>query len=590
MNSHESIEATEKLFTRTQPRAFRDWTRFAVYALIIGLFAFLPVTHRLDRFEALVRDGFLKAVSWGKADSGIVLIEISETTLGEIGPWPWPRSYHAILVRLLDAWKAAALVLDLDLSEPIDPKNDRDLAQAFSRIETPFYLPVDLKLPKEKKFWVHGMPVVLEEGDGKKNWVHALPEFEKSARGVGHSDLAPDADGILRRFDPRVTEGKESHLFLPLRVAFERRKKSVPLLQEWASLEDPEGKVVIPWNETWDREFTRYNYADLIHSFYAIQKGLRPVIDPGKIAGKICLVGPSVSGITELKITPIHIAYPRIDIYAQVLNAALTGNWVRPVPLWGNILCLLGIGGLTLTLFVILRGAWPLMAGLLLVLGWIAFCFTAFTLWHLWFDAVYPVLLMLGLFIFSAIHVQMTATREKSHLFRLATRDGLTELYVIRHFRLIMNQIVREARVRKEPLSVILLDLDNFKKINDTYGHPAGDRVLKKTAEIILSFIRKRRPFREIDFAARYGGEEFILMLRKAGLKEAARVAAERIRKKIEATEFEWEGTRIPVTVSLGVATLHPGENVPDPMVHRADAALYQAKEAGKNRVCMETE
>jgi len=588
MTSHEPIEATEKLFTRTRSRPFRDWVRFGTYFLIIGLFAFLFGTHRLDHFEDLVRDSFLKHVTWGQGHPGVVLIEISETALDEVGPWPWPRSYHAIMARLLNEWKAAAVVFDLDLSEPTDPKNDQDLVQSLEKVDVPLYLPVDLKPQKEKKFWVHGMPVVLDSGEGKRSWIHAMPGFEKEARAIGHSYLLPDTDGTLRRFDPFITEGKESHLFLPLRVAFDQMKKPIPSPQEWKALEDPQGKMFIPWSDAWDREFTRYNYADLIHSFYAIQKGMRPVIDPGLIAGKICLVGPTTSRATELKVTPLNVAYARIGVYAQVLNAALTGNWVRPISFTGNFICLLGSGCLATILFVTLSGAWSLVAGLLLVLGWFAFCFGVLAKWHLGFYAVYPTLLMLCLFIFSAIYVQATATRERSHLFHLATRDGLTELYVIRHFRLIMNQIVREASVRKQPLSVILLDIDNFKKINDTYGHPAGDMVLKKTAALILSFIRKRRPFREIDFAARYGGEEFIIMLRKAGLKEAAEVAAERVRKKIEETKFEWEGKQIRVTVSLGVAVRHPGENVPDPMVHRADAALYKAKEAGKNRVCVE--
>ena len=432
------------------------------------------------------------------------------------------------------------------------------------------------------------MPVVLETGEGKRSWIHAMQEFEKKARAAGHSYLVPDTDGTLRRFDPFITEGKEGHLFLPLCVAFDQMGKTIPSPQERKRLEDPQGKILIPWSGAWDRGFTRYSYADLVHSFYAIQKGTRPVIDPARIAGKICLVGPTTSGATELKVTPLNIAYARIGVYAQVLNAALTGNWVRPVSFLGNVICLLGSGCLATVLFVTLSGAWSLVAGLLLVVGWFAFCFGVFATWHLWFYAVYPILLMLCLFIFSAIYVQVIATREKSHLFHLATRDGLTELYVIRHFRLIMNQIVREASIRKQSLSVILLDIDNFKKINDTYGHPAGDMVLKRTAALILSFIRKRRPFREIDFAARYGGEEFIVMLRKVGLQEAAEIVAERIRKKIEETKFEWEGKPIPITVSLGVSVLHPGENVPDPMVHRADAALYKAKEAGKNRVCAE--
>lgn len=589
MTSHEPIEATEKLFTRTRSRVFRDWVRFATYAMIIGVFAFLLGMHKLDRFEDLVRDGFLKRVTWGQVHPGIVLIEISETALDEVGPWPWPRSYHAVLARLLSQWKAAAIVFDLDLSEPTDLKDDLDLARGLSGIETPFYLPVDLRPQKEKKFWIHGMPVVLESGEGKMSWIHALPEFEKKARATGHSFLAPDRDGTLRRFDPFITEGKEGHFFLPLRVAFDQMKKSVPLPREWKIFEDFQGKVLIPWNKTWDRGFTRYNCADLIHSFYAVQKETRPVIDPESIAGKICLVGPTAFGAAELKITPLDNAYPRIWVYAQVLNAALTGNWVRPVSFLGNVLCLLGIGCLAAVLFVALGGAWALMAGLLLALGWFAFCFVVFAKAHLWFYAVYPALLVLSLFIYSAIYAQATAMREKSHLFHLATRDGLTELYVIRHFRLIMNQIVRESSVRKHPLSVILLDIDNFKKINDTYGHPAGDMVLKKTAAIILSVIRKRRPFREIDFAARYGGEEFIVMLRKADLRQAAEAVAERIRKKIEETRFEWEGKQIRVTASLGVAVRHPGENVPDTMVHRADAALYKAKETGRNRVCTES-
>ncbi|MBI4710902.1 MAG: CHASE2 domain-containing protein, partial [Candidatus Omnitrophica bacterium] len=242
MTSHEPIEATEKLFTRTRSRGFRDWIRFGTYFLIIGVFAFLLGTHRLDRLEDLVRDGFLKHVTWGQAHPGIILIEISETDLDEVGPWPWPRSYHAIMARLLSDWRAAAVVLDLDLSEPTDPKNDQDLAQSLEKVEVPLYLSVDLKPKKEKKFWVHGMPVVLDSGEGKRGWIHAMPEFEKEARGTGHSYLAADADGTLRRFDPFIAEGKESPLFLPLRVAFDQMRKPVPSTQEWGGLGDPQGK------------------------------------------------------------------------------------------------------------------------------------------------------------------------------------------------------------------------------------------------------------------------------------------------------------------------------------------------------------
>jgi diguanylate cyclase (GGDEF)-like protein len=154
---------------------------------------------------------------------------------------------------------------------------------------------------------------------------------------------------------------------------------------------------------------------------------------------------------------------------------------------------------------------------------------------------------------------------------------------------MILNQSVTDAKERKQPLAVILMDIDNFKKINDTYGHPAGDMVLKKAAQEISRCFRVKRASHQVDFAARYGGEEFIIMLRGAALQDAGFKVAERVRQTVEKAEFDWEGVKIPVTLSLGVAMLHEDENVPDLMVRRADEALYRAKKAGKNRVCLET-
>ncbi|HNX68360.1 MAG TPA: diguanylate cyclase [Candidatus Omnitrophota bacterium] len=581
-------ETTEKLFTRTRSRQYRDWMRVGVYLLIIGIFTLLCWGKHLDRFENLVLDGFLRSESTHRIDPSIVLIKISEQTLREIGSWPWPRRYHAVMARLLSEWGAAAVLFDIDLSTRAEPKDDQDLAQVLRKIPTPVYLPVDLKPQKERKFWIHGMPVVLDKDEGKMHWIRPLPEFVKSAKGVGHRHVAPDPDGVLRRFDPFWSQEGETYPFLSIPVGYDFLKRSVPSSLEWKRFMDDQGKVIIPWTSRWDEGFIYYNYADLVHSFYAVQKGLNPVISPDEIAGKICLVGVTTREGSESNTTPLEIAYPFLGTYAHVLNSVLTHNWIRPAPFWANLLCLIAIGIVAASLFMALRSSLSLLAGLLLGLSWFGFCFLVFLKAHWWFFSVYPLFLILILFIFSAVYVQFTATREKSHLFHLATRDGLTELYVIRHFRLIMNQIVREALVRRESLSIILFDIDDFKKINDTYGHPAGDMVLKKVAAIILSFIRKRRPFREIDFAARYGGEEFIVMLRKANLREAANGVAERIRQKVETTRFEWDGKTIPVRISLGVAMLHGGESVPDPMVHRADAALYKAKQTGKNRVCTE--
>lgn len=590
MNEQEPIETTEKLFGRTRTRKRRNWIRIGIPILIIAVFTVLFWTASFSRLENLVLDGYFRRFPLQKNFTDITLIGISEISLDEVGAWPWPRRYLAVIARLLDQWGAASIVFDLDLSEKTDPMDDADFAQALAGLKTPVYFSVDLKPVKERRFWLHGFPVTLEKAEGKKAWARPLPEFEKSAKGIGHRVLSEDVDGVLRRFDPFLTNGGEEYSFFPLTAAYGNLKKPVPAFGFWEPFSDEQGKVLIPWGYKKDAGPLRVDCSDIIHSYYGIVRGMTPVIQPEKFKDKICLIGLTATGHAEYRTTPLAASSPDLASYAQVLGAALNGSWMRPASFSANLIVLIGIGLLAACFFLVLRSPISFAAGLLLGLGWLGV--SAFLFWefHIWFYVTYPLILILTLFIFFAIYVQFSATRERSALFHLATRDGLTDLYVIRHFRLIMNQIVREAAARKESLSIILLDIDHFKNINDTYGHPAGDMVLKNVAEILTKYIRKKRPFSQIDFAARYGGEEFIIMLRKAGLAEASGRVGERLRKKIEEAKFEWGGKIISVTASFGVAFLHPGENVPDPMVHRADAALYKAKKSGRNRVCPETD
>jgi diguanylate cyclase (GGDEF)-like protein len=126
-----------------------------------------------------------------------------------------------------------------------------------------------------------------------------------------------------------------------------------------------------------------------------------------------------------------------------------------------------------------------------------------------------------------------------------------------------------------------MIDIDHFKKVNDTYGHQAGDFVLASTAKIILAKMRSS------DYVCRYGGEEFIAILPGTELAGAAR-AAEKIRQEIANFVYDLDGTTIPITASFGVAQLNPDKEDGKKTIARADAALYRAKQAGRNRVCIE--
>jgi two-component system cell cycle response regulator len=162
-------------------------------------------------------------------------------------------------------------------------------------------------------------------------------------------------------------------------------------------------------------------------------------------------------------------------------------------------------------------------------------------------------------------------------LHRMAMCDGLTGIYNKRYFLRTLEAEIERAGRRKRPLALVLFDVDHFKKINDTYGHLAGDAVLQGIAT------RASAEVRQTDCFARYGGEEFALLLGDADLESAA-VVAEKIRRLVEARPFTFEKLQIPVTSSFGVAALDEGLDAQG-LVQRADERLYAAKRGGRNRV-----
>jgi two-component system, cell cycle response regulator len=162
---------------------------------------------------------------------------------------------------------------------------------------------------------------------------------------------------------------------------------------------------------------------------------------------------------------------------------------------------------------------------------------------------------------------------------KLSITDGLTELFNHRHVHELLHEEFERSRRSGDPIAVAMLDLDRFKQVNDTYGHPTGDVILFETARIL------RETAREIDMIGRYGGEEFIAILPGTSEQEAARFA-DRVRERIESHVFRDDATEVRMTMSAGVAS-HPEFPVdnPDLLLKRADEALYAAKEGGRNRV-----
>jgi two-component system cell cycle response regulator len=164
-------------------------------------------------------------------------------------------------------------------------------------------------------------------------------------------------------------------------------------------------------------------------------------------------------------------------------------------------------------------------------------------------------------------------------IYRLTTIDGLTQIYNKRYFlETLEREIARSQRYRRS-LSLVMFDIDHFKKINDSYGHLAGDYVLKHLASTVKTKIRRE------DLFARYGGEEFAIVLPEIdGINSKA--FAEKIRQLVEKQDFRFENTRIQVTISMGVGAIDDEHGDAATLIKQADDFLYAAKSAGRNRVC----
>src|SRR6478609_1753461 len=164
-------------------------------------------------------------------------------------------------------------------------------------------------------------------------------------------------------------------------------------------------------------------------------------------------------------------------------------------------------------------------------------------------------------------------------IYRLTTVDGLTQIFNKRYFMDTIEREVARAHRYRRALSLVMFDIDHFKKVNDGFGHLAGDYVLKHLAQTVRTKIRRE------DCFARYGGEEFAIVLPEIDAANAVPFA-EKIRQIVEKTEFKFENTRIPVTISMGVATIDAKPTDAAALIKRADERLYEAKAAGRNRVC----
>jgi len=191
------------------------------------------------------------------------------------------------------------------------------------------------------------------------------------------------------------------------------------------------------------------------------------------------------------------------------------------------------------------------------------------------------IILVIGVFYRKLYKLKSELEKQRDELKFYASKDPLTKLYNRRYFEQIASQIIELAKRDDSEISIIMLDIDNFKKINDTYGHKVGDDVLVSLSKEIEESSRKS------DLSCRWGGEEFVIVYPKTSLNNAFLVT-QKLRKNIENLVVKTDSGNISWSVSIGLSRVDlDHENILDDAITRADEALYRAKKGGKNMVCV---
>ncbi len=564
-----------KFFFRKEKFFSQDFIRIYITTAVFAVVFFVFQFDILKRFELVTYDYRHILRGPRPVDPAIAVIEISDDSVAKIGRWPWDRDWHATLIKILSERGAKAVVFDVIFSEPSDPQKDEILAQSIGQSKIVY------------------LAEVLDQGTVPPTLLTSLPAFSGKAGGMGHINLEPDVDGVMRRVPLFLEMGGKKipqlalSVFLSLYGAkpedmFVRHGELKILFSEGKTLAVPldhQGRFVINWAGRWKDTFKHYSYIDVITSYVATQNGAEPAIPADAFKDKVCFVGTSAAGLFDIRPTPLEPAYPAVGVHLNVYQNLIDQKFIHAFGKGQNLLVLLVLLLVLLNVIRIESHFKSVLWALGLMAGFIVTAIGSFVLLDLWINMVYPLVFIFLAYFFVTVYNQLSVTIEKAKLFKLATRDSLSGLFNIGHFKLLLKAEIMTIQLRREKkLSIIMSDVDNFKSTNDTYGHVTGDAVLREVAKAFQANSRA------LDVPARYGGEEFILMLPGANEEEAAKVA-NKIREAIAAKIFFHEKGDFNKTISFGVTRVSPDDSDIESLVARADRALYEAKHSGKNKV-----
>lgn len=543
----------------------------ALAAAITFLFLFLNHQGLLNRLELAALDFSFRLRGPVKYNPHVVIVEISDSDILEIGRWPWKRSWHAALTKALKDFGVQEIYFDIIFSEASNTEDDSLLSEAI-KLSKNVYLPF----------------VFQDTTYDIQNALWPIKSFADYIKGSGSINIYPDPDGTLRRIPLffSAKDGIHPHAALKLAMDYaglkikEIKPDSLLLSSGKEEVKIPlvdKNKMLVNWSGKWKNTFKHYSFLEVLNGYNALRENKKSEINLTPFKNSICLVAVTAIGLYDIKPTPLEPEYPGIGIIANAISNILERDFLTVIPQWlDNLLIVL----LTLIPAFFIFGERPFRESIVVFSLGIIYFLASFLFFKkgIALDFSTPLLGLFSSYLTVETYNTVCISIERKTFFKLSVTDGLTGLYNIRYFKMLLEtEIVMTRTDASKKFALVMSDVDHFKHFNDTYGHPVGDLVLKEVANVLKNAVRSS------DIVARYGGEEMIALLRGSSLKDALQVA-EKLRRAIENAQVKDEKNTYQVTASLGVATYKITDNV-ETIVKRVDDGLYKAKESGRNRV-----
>ncbi|MBQ4646733.1 MAG: diguanylate cyclase [Candidatus Gastranaerophilales bacterium] len=533
----------------------------------------------------------------------IVIVAVDDETyeyiMNNYGSWPITRKVWADMINYVELAKPKNIIFDLLFIKPNlnDIESDKALVEAVKNNDN-VYLSMNLdNYPQE----VRKPPVLdeklklnLKEGEFKdSNYITfanarvVMDELSAVTDNIGLINVEREADGVIRSMTPVFKYNGEYYPNLSFRVALDMLNlDEIKLVNNSILLDE---NHYIPLDETqravlnWYGGSHTYKHISMWRVIDALKNNNTEYLKD--FENKTIYIGTTATSLSDVKSVPTEYRLAGVELHTTFLNNVMDNNFIKKVPT--NINLLISILMSALVGYCVLRLTSVLKTIVFLIVTLVFYGVLSVVLmaqFNLWIGVVLPYISTITIFVLTYCEKYILKSKDYEQTYKLAVTDGLTQLYNHRYFQEQMINNVNAFKRYGTMFSLILIDIDFFKKFNDTYGHQSGDCVLKQVANIL------KKNSRTSDIVCRYGGEEMAIILTNTN-KEEAVITANKVCLAVRNNKFVLANNeKVNVTISVGVATVGENGEKPQEIIEFSDKCLYVAKENGRNQVVSEVD